>query len=368
MPKKVPHYAVSFATRYSQPVGAWLTASAALARLDMLIDDAKGMKSNLEILQPKEKRWAPWFGAEIISYYAVGFVTCLEWHARSRLVDLLSYRPQCLTTDDVKQVREGVLVEMVSANVTVAGMVGASVNISTLAAYTAVFDRVFQALQMPVTAFDAFKAMRPPGSEPWLSGSDIEEMKRLFEDRNNLVHEINQSRIGHPNIRESWDPDTSVRVGALVDRAIRSLEHALSQHAPADYPNLLTETGEPVSTHERIAAEIGALEGRIARIVAEFAEDPEDPERSGRGRRDHDLWNNAVQASRSHREREEEFIDHAAVFHSRYEDMRDPLRTALARARCSYLQSILDVIASVWGLDELGDGDSSSPDGRSESA
>jgi hypothetical protein len=104
MPGKEPHHAVKFAMRYGSPTGLYLNAWTALTRLDELIEDARTLKAHLDTVMPEEARWHPWVGAEVVSYYAVGFVTCLEWHARSRLVDLLTFRPALAKSDDLKVV------------------------------------------------------------------------------------------------------------------------------------------------------------------------------------------------------------------------------------------------------------------------
>jgi hypothetical protein len=121
---KEPHYAVQFATRYGSPTDNYLNAWTALIRLDELIEDAKTLKGHLDTVMPEENRWYPWVGAEIVSYYVVGFVTCLEWHARSRLVDLLTFKPTAAKSEDLRVVKDKVVLEMLAANVTVASIVG----------------------------------------------------------------------------------------------------------------------------------------------------------------------------------------------------------------------------------------------------
>src|SRR4051794_20949240 len=92
MADDVLHPHVAFATRYGSPTSDFLSASVALSRLEILIDDVTRLKSTLDERDLASERWYPWFGYEVISYYAIGYVTCLEWHSRSRLVDLFTYK------------------------------------------------------------------------------------------------------------------------------------------------------------------------------------------------------------------------------------------------------------------------------------
>jgi hypothetical protein len=142
---KEPHYAVQFATRYGSRTDAFLNAWTAISRLDELIEDARTLKGHLDTVMPEETRWHPWVGAEIISYYAVGFVTCLEWHARSRLVDLLAFKPSAAKSEDLRVLKDKVILEMLATNVTIASTVGAATNISSFEDYMGVFSRLFSA-------------------------------------------------------------------------------------------------------------------------------------------------------------------------------------------------------------------------------
>ncbi len=345
MVKKVPNYPVSFASRYADEVHAGLEAGVALARLDMLLDDARTLSGHLDTAMPPDTRWFPWFGADVVSYYSVGYVTCLEWHARSRLVDLLSYKPGATKPDDVKQLRDSVVIEMLSANVTLAGMIGASTNVSTVAAYMNIFDRVFGALAIPMDGFRATKATQPGETTPWISCTEIDDLKRLYEFRNMLVHEINNAVLGHPNIRESWTPEEAIKMGEVVNRLMRSLEKALTDHAPPDFPHLLDSRGVTVSSYERMLSEIPELEAQIEKVMADLATDGWAKDE------DETRWAAAKAASSSYLKAEAEFISEAGVFHYRYGEMREPLKAALAESRRNYLKKIVGILGSVWQID-----------------
>lgn len=166
--KPTKHYAVDFAERYRDQVGGYLNVNAALWRLGDLIEDVKEVKGFLDTAFPDGPPFAPWVGAEVISYYAVGFVTCLEWHARSRLVDMLTFYPTAFQSEDLKMMKDKTVVETLTANVTVATVVGAATNISSLDNYMAVFSRLFSAFKVGGDPYDALKAVRPETKTPWV--------------------------------------------------------------------------------------------------------------------------------------------------------------------------------------------------------
>jgi hypothetical protein len=87
MKQPTKDHLVDFAARYAGTRFQTLNVSSALRRAEALVLDAEEM---LEVRKTAEDNRFPTY--EIISYFAVGFVTCLEWHARSRLVDLITSR------------------------------------------------------------------------------------------------------------------------------------------------------------------------------------------------------------------------------------------------------------------------------------
>ncbi len=128
MSRNTEHLA-RFTSRYADPTENYLSAFTALSRAELLLEDAAKLKELLDVAQPEETRWAPWFGAEAMSYYAVGFVTCLEWHARSRVVDLLTFDPSVRFADFSPQLGDKLIVEMMVQNAPIGHLVGASINV-----------------------------------------------------------------------------------------------------------------------------------------------------------------------------------------------------------------------------------------------
>jgi hypothetical protein len=340
MNKKGSNHTVAFAARYSSPVGYWLSARTALTRLEALLDDAKSMDEHFASLMPLETRWAPWFGAEIISYYCVGYVTCLEWHARSRLVDLLSFKPSAIKADDIKQVRDTAFVESISANVTVAGLVGAATNVSTFESYMSIFERIFVTLNIPISNYKVLTAPDEVTQTSLFSGSDIAELKELYDFRNRLVHEIDIATLGHPNVRDSWAPEAAMQVGKLVEKLIRGLEAILTKHAPRGFPNLLSLEGEQISRDEILSAEIEELELSVESLLNESI--------SETGGDDREDWLAAKTAAANYLTAEQSFVDGTLMLHYRYEDLRSPIKTALLQSRRNYLRAFLGIYGEVW--------------------
>jgi hypothetical protein len=138
------HHLVRFASRYASTRFKTLNAASALRRADSLVDDAASILELKNVSQTKE---IP-FGSrhrtyEIVSYFAVGLVTCLEWHARSRLVDIMMFRPSSIQTTDLKNIATLALSQMVTEGATIPHLLGAAANVSRIHEYLLIFRRVF---------------------------------------------------------------------------------------------------------------------------------------------------------------------------------------------------------------------------------
>jgi hypothetical protein len=101
------HHLVDFASRYAVTRFKTLNTATAISRAEDLISDAEALANFQTEAEAKEL----YFGNikstfEIINYFAVGLVTCLEWHARSRLVDIMLFKPSCIQTSDVKKIAD----------------------------------------------------------------------------------------------------------------------------------------------------------------------------------------------------------------------------------------------------------------------
>ncbi|WLS04168.1 hypothetical protein [Shinella oryzae] len=339
------HYAVAFAKRYSDRTTDYFNAATALWRVGELLDDAETLKKYLDIVYPEDNRWAPWVGSEVVSYYAVGLVTCLEWHARSRLVDLLTSIPSAFKTDDLKVMRDKVVVETLTSNVTVAAVVGAATNISTLEDYMGVFARLFDAVGLQKSPLDAVQAKRIGAEEAWLKANDIEAVQNLYRFRNALVHEIGIERLGHFNVRDRWGPDEAIATIQIVHNLMRALECAITSSAPAGFPNLLDSDGVPKSELTRVKQEIDEMEKEVVRIFDDFDDFGDELETSKKE------FTRARRSSEIYIRRELDFIDNCPVLFNRYVDMKNPLMLALMQSRRDYLKCILETVGGVFDTD-----------------
>ena len=109
------HHLVDFASRYAQSSFNTFNPASAKWRVEILIED---IDSLIKVAEEAEKHSIA-FGSiystyEIVSYFSVGLVTCLEWHARSRMVDLMQYRPSAIRTTDLKGIADVALSQMVA--------------------------------------------------------------------------------------------------------------------------------------------------------------------------------------------------------------------------------------------------------------
>ena len=326
------HPSVSFAVRYGNASSDLLNAHTALYRLTDLVEDATRVRAALEIQTPEESRWAPWFGAEIVSYYAVGFVTCFEWHGRSRTADLFGYAPACLRPEDLKgQLSERAMIQLLSQGASVARMLAASVSVTSFSKYMDRMNRVFGEVGVP---FDAYEALtKPEAASGWVgvSGGELEQVQRMFRFRNELAHEVSISIVGHLNIRDSWTPDQAEEVGSIALRIMQRLERVLTAFAPSDFPNLLDDDGYPRSEVERLEQEITRLEGEIQTALIR-----EDQEASVQAA----SWSKVCSAYQDAYEAQTRFIDRADFLHLRYLDLRTPLKLALTSDRLRFLRLI----------------------------
>jgi hypothetical protein len=232
---------------------------------------------------------------------------------------------------------------MLTANVTVASIVGAATNISSFEEYMGVFTRLFSAFDSSLDSFDALKVTRVGTESSWVEEHEIDELKNLFAFRNDLVHEIGIQRVGHINVRDSWSPSEAIRTGELVLRAMQGIEALVSAKMPSGFPNILGADGFPASERERLEQELPILENRIGRITTAFSD--EEVEADGN-------WGPAKAAAAVYLTKEALFLDNASMFFNRYVEMREPLKLALIKSRHTYLKSIIDVVGSMWELDE----------------
>ncbi len=292
-----------------------------MIRLDGLVEEAKTLDQ--ELAPYLEKKWYPAF-FEFSSYYQVGFVTCLEWHAKSRLFDLLDYFPNLIGPEDIKQsLTNPKLLGMASERLTIPHLIARSSRISTLQKYITVFERVLDAIGCKQKLANVLNAER--GEE----GSNAKVLGELYSARNSLVHEISINDIGHPNIRDFKNLNEVVQIGEIVRDVIQSIETEISKHAPFDFPNLLNPDHDSVTKIEVLARKIREAEEQIRKSLLEDGDD---------GACSVQDWDSLLQKSHEYIEYETEFIEKLGLPGRQYYDARDTILETLLERRFDYLK------------------------------
>jgi hypothetical protein len=301
-----------------------------MARCDAFLRDIDIAEKSMVALSGTEE-WTPRFGLEIYTYYLVGFVTCLEWHARSRLVDLFNHMPECVLAEDLKgHVNDRVLSQMAAAKVGVPEMLGAILTVGSVEAYLSTILRVFKALAIPKNEAELLAELRAQFDlEPHAALAD------LFERRHRLIHEISLGELGSWVIRANINLEEARRIGRLVYALLRMVEREITAHAPAGFPNKLDTDGFPENISERLDHEILQLETTIADAirnnpdVAGIAATPE-------------LWEARKAASTASSAADTEFIEACRFAGQRHIDHRGPLLISLKEGRLQFLKEIAD--------------------------
>lgn len=321
------HHLVDFASRYARTHFKTLNAASALWRAESLQEDAEALGALKQEAEDKGIAFGSGRTAyEILSYYAVGYVTCLEWHARSRLVDTMLFRPSFIQTSDVKKIADLALSQMMAEGVTVPHLLGAATHISTIEEYVEVFKRVFNALGITDIIENE---LRKAKAEIVLFGEDADNnlynvLGDLFRTRNDLVHEINMSVIGHYTLRDTWSPSTAIDFGRSVVATIKLVEAKITQHAPKDFPNRIGPDGYAEDELEKLKAAIVAVQTELTIMLSkeEFAS----------------TWQDALNAGITSQEMELGFIDEAEFLRPvRHLDMRRSVQIDYLKARLAYL-------------------------------
>ena len=351
MPHVEDHPLIAFAGTYSDPLFDYLNAFVAMERLETLLHDLDHVAGLLEANCPQEQRWAPWVGAEAISFYAVGYVTCLEWHAKSRLVDLLNYKPSAIRLSDVqKTITDKLVVQMVAKQASVTQLVGAGLKIGSLDVYFSVMSRLFDELEIPCSVRDWLTGEAQVAAACWIQPDTFTRLSDLFEFRHILVHELGIHTMGHPNVRDAWWPDEARLNGRLVASLMTGIEAALTRFAPALFPNLLRQDRRPVGHASALQREFERIDALAdAAIIQHYADD----ERTA------SAWTDGRSAFALYAAAEEKFIDQAGMLHWRYFDARAPLRIRMLRYRIEFLQELLSHFPELD--DESSPGEASEP-------
>jgi hypothetical protein len=255
---------IHFSTRHNRSIHQTLNAHSCLWRVDDLILDLDRVRTAYE--KCDEIQHSRNSGFEASSYYAVGYVTCLEWHARSRLRDFLTFFPSQISKDDFGRLSGLALRQMSAVNVTVADLVSAATNVSNITQYIGVFERVFSGFNGADRSPREMLRDAELSADTYLSKRHGSEVKgyctfyRLYEFRHHLVHEIDVGHVGGYTLRTRWSFDEARAYGELVRELIRGIEAQVTKCAPANFPNLLDEKFHAINPDDVVTAEIEKIE------------------------------------------------------------------------------------------------------------
>lgn len=319
-----PNKYLSFAKRHLHTHFKTFDAESAIWRAEALEGDAEAFVE----LKARCKAAGVEFGYhihsyEIFNYYIVGYVTCLEWHARSRRVDLLVHRPDLITEKDVK-IDAAALAQMASEKVTVPYLLGASTKVSDMDGYIAIFEKLFEALdirQSPRTLLHNMKVHNHIwGAEEKEPTFDV--LQNMFESRHNLVHEIDLSTVGSYALRSLWTAEEALSMGQTTVAAMKAIEVEIAKHAPSNFPNLLDGKDEL----EKLGEQVRELEDALTHYF-------ESNEEGGLAE-----WLEALAASRKSAEHENEFLFQADFLRPiRHLNASRAVRMRYLKARLEYL-------------------------------
>jgi len=253
---------IDFAKRHIETDVSTFNAYSALVRLDILLDDAKMLNERLQAV-PESAGWTPW-GHSISNYYLAGYVTCLEWHARSRLYDLYVFAPESIDPAELKQsVSAASVAQLLSENLTVAHLIAGATNVSSADRYASIFNRIFEAVGSPAKMSGILDEQ---SVDEVTFGAALSE---LFVERNSLIHEINWTDIGHLNIRHILSLEDVILLGEKVEAIMKKVEAEITRFARDDFPSLLDADGYPRDEIARLEEAITLTENFIAERIGE---------------------------------------------------------------------------------------------------
>lgn len=270
-----PNRHVAYAERYAAGPLNRFNALAALERARTLLHETQTVVEIFKVEGDKEERadwW--WQGLEIVPYTLVALATCLEWHARSRLTDLYTFKPDAIDAKALEgKVPPKILSQMIRARVSVPQLLGVSFTVGSIGEYLGVFTKLFDSLGIPARPE---RVIQPPVIEQFgLFGDAIREplvrdvIEELFSTRHALVHEIGHQTDEGRTLCQAWQPERVMWLCHTVISTIRFIEGALTKHAPTDFPNLLTDKGYPVDERVRLRRSIAEIEERIDATIVD---------------------------------------------------------------------------------------------------
>lgn len=332
------HHGIEFANRYALGVAQGnFNAATALYRLQTLANDIERVDAAIELAKEHEEArdgdWLRFRYIEAFSFYAVGIVTCLEWHARSRLTDLFSFMPGAIGQDDLKPLANArLMAQMVEHNVSAAQLLGGMTTVASADRYLIIMNRVFERLGIPTSVYEIVNAKaEQPGLFDIEVRGGIERLQRIFEFRNAFVHEIGIEVSGSYVIRETLGPSQALEWCRFAISCLEDIESQITAFAPPHFPNCLDERGNARSDVDGLDTLIRDIEEEITTLF----------QNKDRGEQH---WRNALPLSQAAMKAESSMN---GELYTRFFENATPVRMALRQSRLCYLNALkgaLDVL------------------------
>lgn len=329
------HHGIEFANRFALGVAQGnFNAATALYRLQTLANDIERVDAAIELAKEHEEArdgdWLRFRTIEAFSFYAVGIVTCLEWHARSRLTDLFSFMPGAVGQEDLKPLANArLMAQMVEHNVSAAQLLGGMTTVTSADRYLTIMKRVFDCLVISTSVHGIVNAKaEQPGLFDLDVRSGIERLQRIFEFRNAFVHEIGIEVSGSYVMRETLGPSQALEWCRFAISCVEDIEAQITARAPSHFPNCLDERGYARSNIEGLNTLINELEDEITALF------------QNKDRREQQ-WRDALSLSRSAVSAESAMN---GELYTRFFENATPVRMTLRQGRLHYLNAVKNAL------------------------
>lgn len=306
-----------YAKRHAGGVVDTHNAISALSRIDDIIEQSKSIEHDTD------PPVAPGYIKEtLVDYYVVALCTAMEWHARTRLVDMLIAYPDAIIQSDVDNaLKVTEVIRLAKRQVSIPHALGSRINISTEDSYFHVFKRLFSALGLkedPVAICSKF-----------IFRGGRNRLGEMFSMRHRLVHEISLSEIGPFHMRGVFSIGDIHDLAMMCRDVFVEIEKRVSSAAPERFPNCLDANLNPINEMRLVVRDRDKLEVEALELVA------------GTG----DEMEGALRASSEVLAKEIEAIESSEAFNIiRFADFRTPLIRRLLEGRIAYLKALIETL------------------------
>lgn len=296
-----------------------LNAISAISRIGNIQDEYQQLKSVIENSEISS------FRISILKYYLVSMVTCLEWHAKSRLSDFLSYCPDRLSSDDLASLKLDEALPLARSFTTIAALVAQMKSINGVYSYASVFQRIFDKFGYKTSAqkiIDKFAFSGETGKN---------EIEDLFLQRHVLVHEISIMQVGPYTFRDPFDFAEAEKTIGLIFNLVTHIEKIISEITPDDFPNKIMNKTQIELIEGMIQTEAKGITDKLSKFEFEFSEWNQ-------------LWNFIDDSYR----REVDLVyEFEAIRPVRHIDYRHVIIDKLGRFRLEYLKYLHEIIENL---------------------